>query len=110
MNERTWCMLIHFSVFAGYVVPLAGLILSIVLWQLKKSEFASVDEHGKMVVNFLLSMLLYIVVGVALTFVLIGFPLLIALSVVGVVFPIIGGIKANDGILWKYPLVISFVK
>jgi uncharacterized Tic20 family protein len=41
--------------------------------------------------------------------VLIGIPLLWALLVVGIIFPIIGGIKANDGVLWKYPLSISFL-
>jgi len=32
------------------------------------------------------------------------------LGVIGVVFPIIGGIKANNGQLWKYPLSIPFLK
>ena len=110
MNERTYCMLLHFSVFAGYAAPLAGLIVPIVLWQLKKNEMPSVDAHGKMVMNFILSSLLYGVVFFALSFVLIGIPLLIALSVVCIVFPIIGGIKANDGVLWQYPMIINFVK
>jgi len=103
-------MLIHFSVFAGYIAPLAGLIVPIVLWQIKKDELPSVDAHGKMVLNFILSVILYGVIGFVLTFVLIGIPLLIALSIACVVFPIIGGIKANAGELWQYPLVINFVK
>jgi uncharacterized protein len=28
----------------------------------------------------------------------------------GIIFPVIGGIKANDGIVWKYPLSIPFLK
>ena len=109
MNEKTYCMLIHFSVFAGYAVPIAGLIVPIVLWQLKKNEMPSVDAHGKMVLNFILSSLLYAVVFFALSFVLIGIPLLIALSIACIVLPIIGGIKANDGVLWQYPLIINFI-
>ena len=31
-----WGMLIHLSQFSSYIVPLAGLILPIVLWQIKK--------------------------------------------------------------------------
>jgi len=103
-------MLIHFSVFAGYIAPLAGLIVPIVLWQIKKDELPSVDAHGKMVLNFILSVILYGIIGFALTFVLIGIPLLFALSIACIVFPIIGGIKANAGELWQYPLVINFVK
>ena len=110
MNERTWCMLIHFSVFAGYIAPVAGLIVPIVLWQLKKNDMPSVDAHGKMVLNFILSSLLYAAIGVVLSFAIIGIPLLMALSIACIVLPIIGGIKANEGVLWQYPLVVNFVK
>ena len=40
----------------------------------------------------------------------IGIPLLMALCAIAIIFPIIGGIKANDGILWKYPLSIPFLE
>ncbi|MEZ6095926.1 MAG: DUF4870 domain-containing protein [Pirellulaceae bacterium] len=40
---------------------------------------------------------------------IIGFPLLLALAIAAVVLPIIGAIKANDGIAWKYPGTISFL-
>ena len=30
--------------------------------------------------------------------------------ILNIVFPIIGGIKANDGELWEYPLTIKFLK
>ena len=72
-------MLIHFSVFAGYIAPVAGLVVPIVLWQIKKDEMPAVDAHGKMVVNFILTAILYFVVCFALTFVLIGIPMMIAL-------------------------------
>lgn len=110
MNERTYCMLLHFSVFAGYAAPFAGLIVPIVLWQLKKNEMPSVDAHGKMVLNFILSSLLYGAVFFALSFAFIGIPLLFALSIACVVMPIIGGIKASEGVLWQYPMIINFVK
>ena len=110
MNERTYCMLLHFSVFAGLAIPLAGLVVPIVLWQLKKNEMPSVDAHGKLVLNFILSSLLYTLVFVVLSFAIIGIPLLFALSIACIVLPIIGGIKANDGVLWQYPLIINFVK
>jgi uncharacterized Tic20 family protein len=108
-NSRTWAMLIHFSVFAGYVIPIAGLLAPILIWQIKKSEMPELDAHGKMVVNFLISLFIYYIVAGLLMFVLIGFFLFIVLLIVGIVFPIIGGIKANNGELWKYPLVIPIL-
>jgi uncharacterized Tic20 family protein len=58
-NSQTWAMLIHFSVFLGYVVPFAGLIAPILIWQLKKNEFPEIEAHGKMVLSSLISMLIY---------------------------------------------------
>ncbi len=109
-NTRTWAMVLHLSVFAGYIVPLAGLVVPIVVWQLKKEEMPALDDHGKMVVNFLISMLIYSVISFVLVFAFIGIPLLFALSIIGIVFPIIGGIKANGGELWQYPLILKLVK
>lgn len=109
-EARQWAMFIHLSQFAGFVVPVAGLVVPIVLWQLKKDEFPAIDEHGKVVMNWILSEILYGIASVLLVAVLIGIPLLIALCIVGIVFPIIGGIKANNGELWPYPMSIPFMK
>jgi uncharacterized protein len=108
MDNRTYCMFIHLSVFAGYAAPLAGLVVPVVLWQLKKDESPEIDAHGKMVLNFILSMLIYAIVSGLAVFVLIGIPLLIALSIIGIVFPIVGAVKSLDGQLWQYPLMIKF--
>ncbi|HIJ66115.1 MAG TPA: DUF4870 domain-containing protein [Candidatus Hydrogenedentes bacterium] len=110
MNARQWAMILHLSLLAGYVIPLAGLVAPIIIWQLKKEEFPEIDAHGKVVVNWIISSIIYAVVFGILTIVLIGIPLLLLLAVLSVMWPIIGGIKANDGQLWKYPLSIPFLK
>jgi uncharacterized protein len=107
---RQWAMFIHLSQLAGYMAPLVGLILPIVLWQIKKNELPGVDVHGKIVANWIISEILYMVVCIPLAFICIGIPLVIALAVVGIVFPIIGGIKANNGEAWPYPLSIKWLK
>jgi uncharacterized Tic20 family protein len=109
-DVKLWAMLIHFSLFAGYVVPFAGLIAPILLWQIKKADLPEVDAHGKMVVNWIISSFIYLLVGGLLTFFLVGIAVLLAVGVMAVVFPIIGGIKANNGEFWKYPLTIEFIK
>ncbi|XZE18059.1 DUF4870 domain-containing protein [Pirellulaceae bacterium SH449] len=110
MESRTWAMLLHLSVFLGYVIPFGGLIAPILIWQLKKDEFPDLDQHGKMVLNFLISMLIYGLVAFVLTFVLIGIFVALGLMVMGVVYPIVGAIKANNGEFWKYPLILQLVK
>ncbi len=109
-ETRTWAMFLHFSLLAGFVVPMAGLVTPIIIWQIQKNKLPGIDEHGKVVANWLILLIIYGVVSGLLTFILIGFPMLIVLVVVSIIFPIIGGIKANDGQLWKYPLSIQFFK
>jgi uncharacterized Tic20 family protein len=103
-------MYLHLSLLAGLLVPFAGFVLPILIWQLKKEEMPALDAHGKVVVNWIISALIYAAISFVLVFVLIGILLFIVLGVLGIIFPIIGGIKANDGIVWRYPLSIAFLR
>jgi uncharacterized Tic20 family protein len=109
-EQKQWGMFLHLSQLANLVIPPVGIIAPIVLWQMKKDEMPAIDAHGKMVVNWLISSLIYGVVSGILVFLVIGIFMLIALGILTVVFPIIGGIKANNGEYWEYPLTIKFLK
>jgi uncharacterized Tic20 family protein len=109
-QTRQWAFILHLSVLAGFAVPMAGLLAPIVIWQLKKDELPGIDAHGKNAVNWIISAIIYTIVCVPLVFIVIGIPMLMALGAVGVVFPIIAAIKANNGELWKYPMSITFLK
>ena len=82
----------------------------ILIWQLKKAELPGLDVHGKNAINWMISALISAVVGFILTRAIIGGPLLIVLGVLGVVFPIIAAINANNGVVWQYPLTIQVLK
>lgn len=107
-EAKQWAMWLHLSLLAGFLIPGAGFIAPIVIWQIKKDDLPMLDAHGKMAVNWLISSLIYGAICFLLSFVLIGIPLLVILGILSIVFPIIGGIKANEGILWKYPLSMKF--
>jgi hypothetical protein len=106
---RLWATLLHLSVLAGFVVPLAGLIVPVVIYMLKKDELPGLSPHFRVILNWILSLVIYGVISFILIFVLIGIVLLWALAVLALVFPIIGAIKANDGEVWTYPLSIPFL-
>ncbi len=108
-QTRIWAMLLHFSIFLVYIVPVAGLVAPLLIWQIKKHELPGIEVHGRNVVNFIISMLFYSIIAILLCFFVIGFALLPILGLIGIVFPIIGGIKANDGIAWSYPMMIRFI-
>lgn len=110
-QARQWAMFLHLSQLAGFfAIPIVGLIAPVIIWQLKKEEYPMLDEHGKAVVNWIISEFIYGAICSVLMFVVIGFPMIIILAILGIVFPIIGGIKANNGELWHYPMTITIIK
>jgi len=110
-QTKLWALLLHLSLLAGHtVVPLAGLIIPIVIWQLKKDVLPDLDAHGKNAVNWMISELIYLAISIVLVFVFIGIPLLFVLYLLGIIFPIVAAIKANNGVIWKYPMTIEFLR
>ncbi|MEM0909858.1 MAG: DUF4870 domain-containing protein [Pseudomonadota bacterium] len=110
MEEKVFLTLLHLSQLAGFVIPFAGLILPIVMWVTNKDESATIDAHGKVIVNWLITMLIAYAICFVLTFILIGALLMVILFVVHIVFIIIAAIKANNGELWPYPFSLNLIK
>ena len=112
-DARMWAMFCHLGGLA-WLVPIVpafgGIIATLVVWQIKKNEFPSIDEHGKEAVNFQISMLLYAIICIPLCFICIGVFLLAAIGIVDIVFLLIAAIKANNGERYRYPISIRFIK
>ena len=106
---NTYCMWIHLSQLAGFVVPFAGVVIPIVLWQIRLRDSKIIDLHGRAVTNWIISSIIYAVVFTVLIYVLIGFPLLAALLIASLAFPIYGSLQAQKGNVWKYPGAIRFI-
>jgi uncharacterized Tic20 family protein len=109
-QTRQWAFLLHLGQFAGYIAPVAGFVVPVVIWQLKKDELPGLDQHGKNALNWIISSVIYAIISVLLCLILIGFPMLAVLLVCDIVFPILAAVKANNGETWKYPGAIQFVK
>ncbi len=110
MPINTYCMLIHLSQLTSIIIPGLGLILPIVMWTANKDQHEQIDRHGKVTVNWLISLFIYYVICGVLTVVLIGAVGLIILAILNFVFAIIAALKANKGELWIYPMSIKFLK
>lgn len=108
MSENTYCMLMHLSLLlSGSGL---GVVIPIVMWAVNKDEFPTVDQHGKNILNFIISFVIYVFASLLLIFIVVGVFTSIALAVIVIVFPIIAAVKANDGKYWPYPLCIRFFK
>lgn len=107
--DKQYAMFIHLSQLAGLIIPGLGWILPLVLWLTRKDQSAFIDENGKIVMNWIISSLIYGVVGTILIFLLIGIPVLIALGICSLIFTILGAIRASEGTAWPYPLSIRIL-
>ncbi len=112
LSSRQWAALLHWSMLARIVIPLAGLVAPIIIWQIKRERLPVLDTHAYVVLNGILSLLIYSAGLGLLALTVVGLPLALlgglVLSVLAIAFPIIGGIRANEGTVWPYPLSIPF--
>jgi len=110
-ESRNWAMFCHLAALSVYIgIPLGNILGPLIIWIIKKDEFPLVMVHGKMAINFQISMTIYAIVSLLLVMVLIGFPLLFAVGITDLVFIIISAVKTNKGESFKYPLTIQFLK
>jgi uncharacterized Tic20 family protein len=108
--QRT-AALLHLSALLGLfgngigfvAAPLAG-------WLWKRDAHPALDRAGKEALNFQLTMMLAVLVSIPLCFILVGIPLLIAAATLMVVMPIVAAIRTVNGVAYRYPLTVRFVK
>jgi uncharacterized Tic20 family protein len=101
MEPNTYFMLMHITGFLFF--PAA-----IVMWAIAKNKDTRADIHGKHIFNWLLSLLIYTLIGSITCLIIIGFFILIAVGICSLVFSILAAVKASKGETWKYPYSITF--
>ncbi|MDQ4007041.1 MAG: DUF4870 domain-containing protein [Actinomycetota bacterium] len=105
---------------SGGLLTLAGWVFPLVVMNMYGVRSPYVRESARESVNFQLSWLLYWVVLmvplVLVTLVTFGLglilfiPVVVAGVILELVFNVIGAVKASRGELWRYPMVIRFVR
>ena len=109
-DERTWAMLCHFSTYIGFIFPFGNIIVPLIIWLSKREDLPLVEDQGREVLNFQISMTIYFIISGILCIILIGIPILIGLIIFDFIITIVAGIKANDGKCYRYPLNLRHVK
>ncbi len=110
-EDRQTLMLTHLSQLLDLVTGFGGFIVPLIIWLTNKDKIYEMDEHGKSIINFQISMLLYAFICIPLILLVgLGILGLIAIGILCLVFPIINAIKANKGEPINYPLSIQFIK
>lgn len=118
-EEKNLAMLAHLSALSGFVVPFGNLLGPLVVWLLKKEESDYIAEHAKEALNFQLTIFLTSIMAIVL-FVLftvsmeiiglfIGMGLMVIGSLLWLIFTIIGGVRASENKIYRYPFSFRFI-
>lgn len=103
-DEKLWATLIHVGgIFFGFLPALIGYLVL-------KDRGPFVRDHTATALNFQLTMLIAAIVGSVLTLVLVGFLILVGVSIAILVLSILAAVAANRGQAYTYPLAIRFIK
>ncbi|MCF7561821.1 DUF4870 domain-containing protein [Sabulilitoribacter multivorans] len=109
-QDNQLIVITHLSQLISLITGFGSLILPLVLWLTQKEKVYKMDDHGKNIVNFQLSLILYFIICIPLIL-LFGLGLLgfLILGIISIIFPIINAIKASNGETPKYPLSLNFI-
>lgn len=109
-EDRQLLTITHLSQLLTCLTGFGGLIVPLVLWLTQKETVYTMDEQGKQIVNFQLSLIVYAIICIPLIFLLgLGILGLLVIGLISIAFPIINAIKASNGEVPKYPLSLNFI-
>jgi uncharacterized protein len=111
-DEKTWALLAHFGGAAGMflIFGAGGWIMPLIAMVAKGNQSPTVRAHSIKALNFQITWSIVGVIGYATACIVIGFIIFPIAALLGIIFGIIAGVRANDGQLYEYPLSINMIK
>jgi len=110
-QDNQLLVLTHLSQLLDLVTGMGGLIVPLIIWLTQKDKVVGMELHGKIILNFQISIMIYSIVSIPLIFLFgLGIILLIGIAIIALVFPILNAIKVSNGEMPSYPLSIEFIK
>lgn len=114
-EQRQWAMLAHLSILAGGIISYgvggwAAFAGPLIVWLIRRDQPGFALQQTKEALNFSLLLSLCGVVMAAFVWMTFGLgvflmaPLMLIIGVAALIFIVIGAIKANDGLAYRYPL------
>lgn len=103
-QARYWLALLHLSGLLILLFP------SLLIWFWKRDSVEGMETHGIDVINFQLSMLMYLIPGGLLAFLLFTVPLLMLIGLFSTLVIVMNTIRVMNDQSYHYPLTIQFLK
>lgn len=109
-SDRQLIVITHLSQLVTLVIGFGSLSIPLIIWMSNKEKVYEIDAHGKNILNFQISLVIYSLICIPLILLLgLGLLGLIVLGIISIIFPIINAIKASNGENPKYPLSLNII-
>lgn len=110
-EDKQLLVLTHLSQLLDFVSGVGGFIVPLIIWLIKKDEIVDMDRQGKEILNFRISMFIYILICIPLILLLgLGILGLIVIGFFYLIFPIVNAVKVSNGQEPNYPLTLKIIK
>lgn len=110
-TDNQLLVITHLSQLLTYFTGFGGIIAPLIIWATQKEKVEDMDVHGKAILNFQLSVIIYSIISIPLILALgLGILMLVLIGILAFVMPIVNAIKASNGELPNYPLSINFIR
>ena len=109
-QDNQTIVLMHLSQLATFALVFGSILIPLIIWITQKEKIRDLDAHGKMILNFQFSLLIYSFICIPLIFVGVGIIGLIIILIMSIVYPIKNAIRASDEQAPVYPYSITFLK
>lgn len=111
IEDKQLLVLTHLSQLLDFVSGVGGFIVPLVIWLIKKDEIVDMDRQGKEILNFRISMFIYILICIPLILLLgLGILGLIVIGFFYLIFPIVNAVRVSNGQEPNYPLTLKIIK
>jgi len=109
-NDNQLLVIAHLSQLLDFITGFGGFIVPLVLWVTQKDRVREMDEHGKSILNFQISLFIYTLICIPLIFALgLGIVGLVVLCAIAVIFPVVNAIRASNGESPSYPISLTII-
>lgn len=109
-EDKQLLIITHLSQLVTLSLAFGSLLIPLVIWITQKDKVIGMDEEGKKILNFQISLAIYWVVCVPLIlFFGLGLLGFLILGIVSIIFPIINAIKVSNDQPSRYPLSFNFI-
>ena len=109
-EARQWGMFAHLSSLAGLLIPFGNFAGPLIIWLMKKDTMPFVNDQAKESMNFQITVLIAAIIAGATLCIGIGFILLPIVGVAAAIMAVLAGLKANEGVPYRYPFTLRLIK